>query len=33
LPHHEPVRLNPELRSREKQTKRFADDEDEWAEF
>ena len=33
LPYREPVRLDPDLKGREKQKQGFADDEDEWAEF
>ncbi len=33
LPHREPVRLDPDMRTREPQRQMRADEEDEWAEF
>jgi methyl-accepting chemotaxis protein len=33
LPHREPVRLDPDMNSREKSRQNFAKDDDEWAEF
>ena len=33
LPHREPVRLDPDMNSREKSKQNFAKDDDEWAEF